>query len=361
MLILSSSPGWSGDTSGCVPAPNAPPAPTVVAGTAKVTATVTSGTSGGIPSAYTVTAYTATGTAAGTCLVLAASRSCDVTALTAGSTYTVKATATNEAGTSGASVASSPVTVAAAPLRTVTFNANVGEKSMDVQTANAATALTANAFTRPGYAFDGWATTLNGSKTYADGASYPFTANATLYARWLEIPAVTVTFYPNGGTGTMANQTTNVETALTANTFTKTGYVFHGWATTSDGSNAYADGFKYPFTSDATLYGRWSCLPLTVDIWVRRTNSTSASVSFSASVGNANRPKWTSFTTTSVSVTHRAAADTTKGGQTATVSQSSYKGNIPVSGLNGYTQYTFTVKATNAAGCSYTSVVSTQI
>ena len=61
LLILSSSPGWSGDTSGCVPAPNAPPAPTVVAGTAKVTATVTSGTSGGIPSAYTVTAYTATG------------------------------------------------------------------------------------------------------------------------------------------------------------------------------------------------------------------------------------------------------------------------------------------------------------
>ena len=74
--------------------------------------------------------------------------------------------------------------------------------------------------------------------------------------------------------------------------------------------------------------------------------------------GNASRPKWTSFTTTSVSVTHRAAADTTKGGQTATVSQSLYKGNIPVSGRNGYTQYTFTVTATNAAGCSYTSVVS---
>ena len=75
-------------------------------------------------------------------------------------------------------------------------------------------------------------------------------------------------------------------------------------------------------------------------------------------MGNKSRSPWTSFTTTSVSVTYRGQADTTKGGQTATVRQSSYKGNIAVGGLNGYTTYTFTVTATNAAGCSYTSVVS---
>ena len=92
--------------------PGTPPAPTVVAGTAKVTATVAAGTSGGTPASYTVTAYTANGTAAGTCTVTGASGSCDVTALTAGSTYTVKASAKNTAGTSGESVASSPVTVA---------------------------------------------------------------------------------------------------------------------------------------------------------------------------------------------------------------------------------------------------------
>ena len=93
--------------------PGTPPAPTVVAGTAKVTATVAAGTSGGTPASYTVTAYTVNGTAAGTCTVTGKSGSCDVTALTGGGTYTVKATAKNTGGTSGESVASSPVTVAA--------------------------------------------------------------------------------------------------------------------------------------------------------------------------------------------------------------------------------------------------------
>jgi hypothetical protein len=105
--------------SSTVSAPGTPPAPTVVAGTAKVTATVAAGTSGGTPASYTVTAYAASGTAAGTCTVTGASGSCDVTALTGGGVYTVKATAKNTAGTSGESVASSPVTVAA-PSLTVT-------------------------------------------------------------------------------------------------------------------------------------------------------------------------------------------------------------------------------------------------
>ena len=105
--------------SSTVAAPGTPPAPTVVAGTAKVTATVAAGTSGGAPASYTVTAYAASGTAAGTCTVTGVSGSCDVTALTGGAVYTVKATAKNTAGTSGESVASSPVTVAA-PSLTVT-------------------------------------------------------------------------------------------------------------------------------------------------------------------------------------------------------------------------------------------------
>ncbi|NQW73532.1 MAG: fibronectin type III domain-containing protein [Actinobacteria bacterium] len=102
--------------SATVSAPGTPPAPTVVAGTAKITATVAAGTSGGTPASYTVKAYTVNGTEAGTsCTVTGASGFCDVTALTAGSTYTVKAVAKNAAGDSGASVASSPVTLATVP------------------------------------------------------------------------------------------------------------------------------------------------------------------------------------------------------------------------------------------------------
>ena len=68
---------------------------------------------------------------------------------------------------------------------TVTFNANGGTGSMAAETASVPTALTANSFTRAGYTFSGWNTATDGSGTaYADGAVYPFTASATLYAQW---------------------------------------------------------------------------------------------------------------------------------------------------------------------------------
>lgn len=67
----------------------------------------------------------------------------------------------------------------------VTFNSNGGTGSMSNQTANTATALTSNSFTRPGYTFAGWNTAANGSGTaYADGASYSFSSSTTLYAQW---------------------------------------------------------------------------------------------------------------------------------------------------------------------------------
>ena len=45
--------------------------------------------------------------------------------------------------------------------------------------------MSANAFSRTGYAFAGWNSAADGSGTaYADGASDPFTANQTLFAQW---------------------------------------------------------------------------------------------------------------------------------------------------------------------------------
>ena len=190
-VSVTATPATSSST---VSVPGTPPAPTVVAGTAKVTATVAAGTSGGAPASYTVTAYTGTGmgTVAGTCTVAGSSGFCEVTPLAAGSTYTVKAVAKNTAGDSGASDASSPVTLAA-PLRTVTFNANGGENTMGDQTANTLTPLRANGFTKTGFVFDGWATTSTGDKAYGNGDNYAFGQNATLYARWVAAPSSTVT------------------------------------------------------------------------------------------------------------------------------------------------------------------------
>ena len=72
--------------------------------------------------------------------------------------------------------------------------------------------------------------------------------------------APVVTFKANGGTGSDYTQTVtyNTNTALTANTFTKTGYNFAGWATTADGSVAYADKANVKLTAHTNLFAKWT-------------------------------------------------------------------------------------------------------
>ncbi len=154
------------------------------------------------------------------------------------------------------------------PSFTVTFDANGGTGTMSPQTAGAPTALTLNAFTRTGYTFNGWNTEAGGGGTaYADGATYNFDVDATLYAQWTPVAGYTVTFDANGGTGTMSPQTAGVPTALTLNAFTRTGYTFNGWDTQAGGGGtAYADGATYNFDADVTLYAQWAaeCYLLTL-------------------------------------------------------------------------------------------------
>ena len=60
----------------------------------------------------------------------------------------------------------------------------------------------------------------------------------------------------------MSSQTANAPTALTLNSFTRTGYTFIGWNTNPAGTGtAYADGAIYPFSADVTLYAQWTSLP----------------------------------------------------------------------------------------------------
>jgi len=68
--------------------------------------------------------------------------------------------------------------------------------------------LTLNTFTRTGYSFSGWNTAANGSGTsYADGASYPFTADATLYAQWTATCYALTLGYTGHGTTPSASPT----------------------------------------------------------------------------------------------------------------------------------------------------------
>lgn len=72
--------------------------------------------------------------------------------------------------------------------KSVTFDANSGSGSMSAQSGSSSSALTSNSFTRTGYTFTGWNTSADGSGTaYADGASYEFAADLTLYAQWAAV------------------------------------------------------------------------------------------------------------------------------------------------------------------------------
>jgi uncharacterized repeat protein (TIGR02543 family) len=150
-----------------------------------------------------------------------------------------------------------------ATAHTVTFDPNGGNGSMSPQVANASTALRLNTFTLDGNNFAGWSTTPYDAVVYANGATYDFSADITLYAIWTVAVDHTVTFNANGGSGTMSPQVASTPTALTLNTFTRTGYTFAGWSTTASGAVAYTNGATYNFSADITLFAKWTASAIT--------------------------------------------------------------------------------------------------
>jgi uncharacterized repeat protein (TIGR02543 family) len=123
------------------------------------------------------------------------------------------------------------------------------------------TPLTLNAYTFAGYTFNGWNSEANGGGTsFTNGELVKFNGSATFYAQWTTgTPASTVTFNANGGVGTMASETASVASALTLNTFTRSGYTFNGWNTNSTGGGtSYANGATYPFTTSIIIYAQWT-------------------------------------------------------------------------------------------------------
>ena len=159
----------------------------------------------------------------------------------------------------------------------VKFNANGGTGSMANQsfTYGTAKALTANAFKRTNYTFQGWATSAGGAVKYKDKQSVSNLtttngATVTLYAVW-KINTFTVKFNANGGTGTMADQSFNFGSAkaLTANAFKRTGYTFQGWSTSPGGPVKYKDKQSVSNLTSTnggtvTLYAVWKANTYTV-------------------------------------------------------------------------------------------------
>ncbi len=151
----------------------------------------------------------------------------------------------------------------------VAFDANGGEGTMEIQVFDydEPQALYANAFTRDGYEFLGWALSADGDLVYADkevvsNLTAVCKETVTLYAVWEEIPEEdeTVTtyslyFHENTGDEATDAEVTNMPEDITKqatpnfviseNVPVREGYKFLGWSTAPDGAVEYnpGDGF----------------------------------------------------------------------------------------------------------------------
>lgn len=134
---------------------------------------------------------------------------------------------------------------------TVAYNANGGSGTVAAQTGTeggaAITVKSGDGFIRPGYTFSRWDTQANGNgEAYGPNETNKnINTGATLYAQWTA-NSYKIVFNGNGSTsGSTAEQgniTYGSNATLTLNGFTKTDYVFVGWATSENGPVAYADG-----------------------------------------------------------------------------------------------------------------------
>jgi uncharacterized repeat protein (TIGR02543 family) len=149
----------------------------------------------------------------------------------------------------------------------VTFDKNdagaTGSMNTQSLSAGSSSQLTANAFVKNGATFAGWALSPSGVVAYADKASFTMgVSNVTLYAKWTA-NSYSITFDKNdpAATGTMLAQSvaSGAAVPLTVNSFTKDGWVFTGWATSTSGKVVYADGSSFTMgVSSVTLYAVWS-------------------------------------------------------------------------------------------------------
>jgi uncharacterized repeat protein (TIGR02543 family) len=145
--------------------------------------------------------------------------------------------------------------------KTVTFNNGGGTGTMANQVAAFATNLNNLTYTRPGYSFLYWTLFSNGTGSrYNNQASYPFSADQTLFAQWAADSHV-VTYNTQGGS-VVTNGAFYTGAAVTFPTApTKSGYIFDGWFTATSGGTSLTSPYSPGVITDITLYAQWSVDP----------------------------------------------------------------------------------------------------
>ncbi|MBO0457187.1 InlB B-repeat-containing protein [Enterococcus hulanensis] len=157
----------------------------------------------------------------------------------------------------------------------VTFDINGGDASTQPDEIEKDTATTVDlsgvaAPTRKGYTFNHWYRQGDAGKTNVGASVVMPVGGMTLVADW-SANSYEVSFDKNDGTGSMADQSFKYDAAqnLTANTFTREGYSFQGWATSKDGAKKYDDKESVKnltATKDGTvtLFAVWAATEQTI-------------------------------------------------------------------------------------------------
>jgi uncharacterized repeat protein (TIGR02543 family) len=266
---------------------------------------------------------------------------------------------------SSVSAISSAVTTNSSYTITYSYNsANGGATTVSDSFITGGTAITLPTPTKTGYTFAGWYSDsgLTISIGAAAAAYSPTGATTALsaYAKWTANVNI-VTFNANDGSGTPSTSTQSIisgtPTALTSNTFTRTGHAFAGWTAAANGTGiSYTDSQTVTLTAGMTIYAKWTANVYNITYAAGSGGSgtgpaTPLTVSYGATFTTpANTFTKTGFTfagwndgsaTYLASATYPATG-TVSGNVTLTAT---WTGNIcsPTSATaGGYTRYTFT-------------------
>ena len=153
---------------------------------------------------------------------------------------------------------------------TISFNGNgsTGGSMSSMNDKSGTFNLTANAFTKTGYSFGGWATSTSGAVAYANGASYTVNQSnrgpKTLYAKWTAVN-YTIGYTLNGGSVSTNPTGYTIETnTITLNNPTKDGYTFKGWTGSNGNTPQTTVQIAKGSTGNKTYTANWT--PITYKI-----------------------------------------------------------------------------------------------
>ena len=136
---------------------------------------------------------------------------------------------------------------------------------------------------RTGYTFNGWYTSPSGGTKIETTTTNNATSNQTLYAHWT-MGTYTQIYRPNGGSGSNSASETigywEIWTSKPTSTYTKTGYTFNCWQSSTSSSCYGGNGWFYASAdvgSSRYLDATWTANALTFnDQSISKTFSTSA-------------------------------------------------------------------------------------